>query len=308
MLETVREGPRLVAALRRAAEADIPVVLLPVGGSPLGSALVTAHSGALAGERAAWEALAEGTGALLVSDLAELTDTLELLAIGRRARHWRAASPLCTTRAPSALWSPTSPTSSACRSRHCRRRRCARLDELLDDGLLAENPLDLWGTGAATRELFGESLRAMAADPAVSAVALAIDLVEEYDGDTSYVDAALDYDGDVPLVVLTNLAVGDRPERGRTAAQRPAYRCSRAPAADWSRCDILLGAVRAANTGDTAGSRSIDASVGSAGRPGWTTRARSTAPNRSRCSADYGVPVVDASRRGERGRRRCCGG
>jgi acyl-CoA synthetase (NDP forming) len=46
----------------------------------------------------------------------------------------------------------------------------------------------------------------MGSDPAVSTVALAIDLVEEYDGDTSYLDAALDVAGDMPVVVLTNLA------------------------------------------------------------------------------------------------------
>jgi acyl-CoA synthetase (NDP forming) len=205
VLEAVREGPRLAAALHRAAAADIAVVLLPVGGSPLGSALVTAHSGALAGDRAAWEALAEGTGALLVSDLAELTDTLELLAIGRRARHGSGIATVHDSGAERTLVAdlahelgvPFAPLSAP---------TMARLDDLLDDGLLAENPLDLWGTGAGTRELFGESLRTMAADPAVSAVALAIDLVEEYDGDTSYVDAALDYDGDAPLVVLANLA------------------------------------------------------------------------------------------------------
>jgi acyl-CoA synthetase (NDP forming) len=205
VLETVRDGQRLVAALRRAAAVDIPVVLLPVGGSPLGSALVTAHSGALAGEHGTWEALAEGTGALLVSDLAELTDTLELLAIGRRARHGTGIATVHDSGAERTLVAdlahelgvPFAPLSAP---------TLARLDELVDEGLLAENPLDLWGTGADTRELFGASLRTMADDAAVSAVALAIDMIEEYDGDRAYLDAALDYDGSAPLVVLSNLA------------------------------------------------------------------------------------------------------
>ena len=44
-----------MSALDRAAERDIPVVLLAVGGTPAGTSLVSAHSGALAGSDAAWE-------------------------------------------------------------------------------------------------------------------------------------------------------------------------------------------------------------------------------------------------------------
>ena len=60
----------------------------------------------------------------------------------------------------------------------------ARLEALLDPGLLATNPLDVWGTGAGTRELFAGSLAALADDESVDAVALAVDLVTELDGDT----------------------------------------------------------------------------------------------------------------------------
>ncbi|MGH2859530.1 MAG: CoA-binding protein, partial [Solirubrobacteraceae bacterium] len=59
LLETVREPQRLLAALRRAAAQDVAVVLLAVGASPGGRAMVAAHSGALAGDDAAWEALCE---------------------------------------------------------------------------------------------------------------------------------------------------------------------------------------------------------------------------------------------------------
>lgn len=208
VLETPRDGLRMVAQLRRAAERDIPVVVLPVGGSPAGAALVTAHSGALAGTRGAWEALAEGTGALLVGDLAELTDSLELLAVGRRARrggagigtvHDSGAERSLLADLADELEVPFAPLSQ---------QTLVRLSAILDPGLVAENPLDLWGAGTRTREQFGESLRAMAGDPSVSAVALAVDLVEEYDGDTSYPDAVLDAHAttDVPVVVLSNLA------------------------------------------------------------------------------------------------------
>jgi len=82
------------------------------------------------------------------------------------------------------------------------------LGELLDPGLVAANPLDVWGTGASTRELFGGCLAALAADEAVDAVALAVDLVTEYDADDSYRLAILDAAGQTgkPVAVLSNLA------------------------------------------------------------------------------------------------------
>ncbi len=204
-LEAARDGARLVASLARAAEADIPAVVLPVGSSPLGANLVTAHSGALAGAQSTWAALAEATGAMIVRDLAEFTDTLELLSIGRRPRSGRGIATVHDSGAERTMvadrahelgvpFAPLQPST------------LQRIDGLLDDGLVATNPLDLWGNGANTRELFAAALQATADDPAVSVVALAVDLVEEYDGDRSYIEAALDVETDAPLVVLANLA------------------------------------------------------------------------------------------------------
>ena len=80
----------------------------------------------------------------------------------------------------------------------------------LDEGLVAENPLDVWGGGADTRGLFADCLATMAADPAVGVTALAVDLVPEHDGDTSYPDAVLDVvaETDRPVVVLAGLPAG----------------------------------------------------------------------------------------------------
>jgi acyl-CoA synthetase (NDP forming) len=84
----------------------------------------------------------------------------------------------------------------------------ARLADILDPGLIPANPLDVWGTGADTRTLFTNSLVALAEDPSVDAVALAVDLVHELDGDESYRLAVLDAAAQTtkPLVVLGNLA------------------------------------------------------------------------------------------------------
>src|SRR4051812_25694873 len=210
LLESPRATDRLLASLRRAAEADVPAVLLTVGGSPAGAEMVTAHSGAVAGADAGWEALAEATGALRVGDLDEMVNTLELLALGVRARptparggiatvHDSGAERTLTADVAHGLGLPFAELSAS---------TMATLDALLDPGLVPGNPLDVWGNGADTRSLLAGCLRAMASDPAVAVTALSVDLVEEYDGDTSYVDALLDVraETDAPLVALSHVS------------------------------------------------------------------------------------------------------
>ncbi len=202
VVETVRDGQHLRTSLRAAREKGIEVVVLPVGGSPLGAAMVAAHSGAIAGEDATWEALCEDTGSIRVHDLAELTDTLELLGTVRRGRgtglatvHDSGAERTLLADLAHAHAVPLAAITDATR---------ARISAELDDGLEATNPLDVWGEGRDTRELFGACLAAMTDDPNVGITALAVDLVEEYDGDTSYPDAVLDVPGG-PLAVLTSV-------------------------------------------------------------------------------------------------------
>ena len=88
-----------------------------------------------------------------------------------------------------------------------------RLAAGLDPGLAPANPLDVWGTGRDTEPLFAECLSALAADPAVAAVALAVDLVPELDGDESYPRAVLTAAAGTskPVAVLAGLSAAVDP-------------------------------------------------------------------------------------------------
>jgi acyl-CoA synthetase (NDP forming) len=190
VLETIRGGDRLRWSLRRARDAGIEVVLLPVGSSPLGSAMVTAHSGAVAGGSAAWEALADDVAGHLVADLAELGDTLAVLACPRRPRPGTGIATVHDSGAERSLVADLAdrldvPFASLSPE------TLAALGDRLEDGLEPGNPLDVWNSGADTHRLFADCLTTLAADPAVGVSALAIDLVPEHDGDTRYPAAAL---------------------------------------------------------------------------------------------------------------------
>jgi acyl-CoA synthetase (NDP forming) len=206
-LETIRNADSLRTGLALAAERDVPVVALTVGGSPTGRTLVTAHSGAIAGDDAAWEALFATYGVHRTRDVEELVDTLELFAIGRRVRPTGGIATVHDSGAERVLVAdvaadervPFAPLTEATRT---------TLTGLLDEGLVVGNPLDVWGRGSDTEVLFRGCLDALAADDTVDTVALAIDLVEEYDGDIAYPQAveATWATTDKPVVVLSTVA------------------------------------------------------------------------------------------------------
>jgi acyl-CoA synthetase (NDP forming) len=106
-----------------------------------------------------------------------------------------------------------------------------RLAEVLDPGLEPGNPLDVWGTGRDPGALFTEALSALADDPAVGAVALAVDLVPEYDGDDSYRAALLAAAAKTgkPLTVLASIpaAIDQEAASGLRAAGIPVLESTR---------------------------------------------------------------------------------
>lgn len=217
LLETPRDIPRLRESLRRAHGRGIPVVVLPVGGSPTGQAMVAAHSGALAGGDAAWQAFCDSVGAVRVRDVGEFVDAVELFSAGRRAGSGDRIATVHDSGAERAMVADLAHEVGVEFARLSARSLSAVAD-LLDDGLVATNPLDVWGTGADTRALFRACLRVMTEDPAVAVTALAVDLVPEFDGDTAYLDAVLDVaaETDAPLAVVTSLpAAVDRDAAAR---------------------------------------------------------------------------------------------
>ena len=208
VLEAMRDTGALQQMLAAAAVRQIPVVLLTAGRSAAGRALVTAHSGALAGADGAWEALAEAYGVHRVADLAELTDTLELFTIGRRPPpgprggiatvHDSGLERAHIADLAAELGVPFGPVGAV---------TLGRLAGVLDPGLEPGNPLDMWGASTEAQWQLTESLAALADDPAVAAVALAVDLVTEFDGDRSYQDALADAARRTgkPVAVLANI-------------------------------------------------------------------------------------------------------
>jgi len=212
LLETVRSPEAFVTCLDEAKRRDIPLVLCKVGRHERSKALVTAHSGALAGDDGAYEALFDAFGALRVDSLDEMADTLELLVTGRRAGRGGIAT-VHDSGGERALvadvahergvtFAPLQP------------KTVARLEKILEPGLAAVNPLDAWGSGNGYEAIFSESLRALLDDDNVAVVALCVDLTPENSPEIGYVPVLKEAweHSPKPLALLSNLssAIGPR--------------------------------------------------------------------------------------------------
>ncbi len=173
-LETVRDPEGFKLALEKAAERDVPVVALKVGRTPASRRLVTAHSGALAGDDAAYEALFDAYGVARVGSLNEMADLAELLGAGRRAAPGGLAAILDSggervhlIDAAADLGVPFA---------HPSEETLEDIGARLEPGLPAVNPLDAWGTDNDPYNIFLDCSRYLADDPDTGAFAYAVDL------------------------------------------------------------------------------------------------------------------------------------
>jgi acetate---CoA ligase (ADP-forming) len=214
-LETVRDPAAFRAALAKATARGIPVVALKVGRGQAARAMVAAHSGALAGDDGAYQALFDAYGVAQVATLDELADTCELLA-GRRAHpgglaaiHDSGGERAHLLDLVEQLRVPLAGISGATRE---------RLAAVLEPGLPATNPLDAWGTGNDADEIFATCIQALLDDPATGALALNLDLTTEPTPDTSYTGLAIDAAASTvkPVAVVTTLASAADPTQAAT--------------------------------------------------------------------------------------------
>jgi acetate---CoA ligase (ADP-forming) len=215
-LETVRDPGHFQDALETAAEREIPVVALKVGRQERAKRLVEAHSGALAGSDAAFEALFDAYGVARVATLDELADTAELFAAGRRATSGDLAA-IHDSGGERALLVDVA-ADAGIEFATLSEPTIARLQGVLEQGLSATNPLDAWGTGNDAEKIFRECMDALLNDPETAALAFCVDMTTENEGVGSYVQTALDVYPKTtkPMAMLGNLASAiDRADSGR---------------------------------------------------------------------------------------------
>jgi len=183
-LETIRDTDTFLAALEEAVERDVPVVALKSGRSERGARLAQAHSGALAGDNAAVDAVLDRYGVRRVTSIDEMMDTLEILSSGMRPERRGVASVLDSggQRAHMVDLAEAVGVEFA----DIEEATQARLAAVLEPGLDPINPLDAWGTGNGSDDIYVESVLALDCDPATGLALFAVDLPPTDDDEMYY--------------------------------------------------------------------------------------------------------------------------
>jgi len=205
-LETVRDPEGFQEGLRLANKRNVPVVVLKIGREAKARELVVAHSGALAGADGAYEALFREYGVIRVASLDEMVDTLELFGAGRRAFsgglaaiHDSGGERAHLIDVAAEVGTPLAEITVATKE---------RMAAVLEPGLPAVNPLDAWGTGHDSEQVFMECMRALLDDEQTAALAFVMDLADEMHEDpfgTGVMAEQIFLETEKPFAVLSNL-------------------------------------------------------------------------------------------------------
>lgn len=165
-LEAVRDPTVFIAALDKAVSKEIPVVILKIGKSPLSAEMALTHTGAVAGSRAAFEALYRRYGVISVDDFDQMAAVLMLLQHNPNTVN----GALATMQESGGFRELITDIAYELEVDFAdiEESTKAQIQAFLDPGLTAENPLDAWGSHDNFESRFLSCLTLLMNDPNVA--------------------------------------------------------------------------------------------------------------------------------------------
>ncbi|MDZ4736173.1 MAG: acetate--CoA ligase family protein [Rhodospirillaceae bacterium] len=189
-IETIRNPAGFVAQLERAATAGVAVVIVKLGRSEKSREFALSHTGAIAGNSQAYEAVFEHYGAQCVDDPDELVSALQLFSTGKRSAPGKGLVAILDSGGERELLADMADRQRVPFAEIGESTR-ARVASRLDFGLVAENPLDAWGTGHGFETLFEECLGDLLDDPEAGIGLWVADLRDGESYHERYAEAAM---------------------------------------------------------------------------------------------------------------------
>ncbi len=205
-METVRDPDRFCQALEIAANQDVPVVAFKVGRSKRGAQLTQAHSGALAGKDATYDALFKYYGVQRVRSLDEMMDTLELFNADYRPKNSNLSAILDSGGERTMLVDLAE--DQGIEFTELNSKTITKLEEMLEPGVEVGNPLDAYETDNNITQVFRGSMEAFDADPNSGLIILCVDLYRignQSSNNVSIIDSLKEKFKN-PFVVVTNVS------------------------------------------------------------------------------------------------------
>ncbi len=185
-LETVRDADAFRAALDRAARSNVPVVAIKVGRTSRSAELARSHSGALAGNDAAYEAVFDHYGVLRVDTWDELAAASRLLSHHKEIAPGGLAGIMDSGGARGMLLDLAARMNVPFAD--IGEGTAKRLSGLLEYGLEPVNPTDVWGSGREWQDVYTGSMKALAEDPASAMTGIFADLGGSDSGGALYLE------------------------------------------------------------------------------------------------------------------------
>ena len=168
LVEGIRRPQAFMAAAKKALAACKPILLVKVGRSERGKAATASHTGAIAGDDQVFDAVCRKYGIVRCPSLDDLIETCLAFAPGRLPRGRRIAMVgysggakglvLDYASDEGAEFAPLAPETRA------------KLPDMIDPGLAAENPLDVGPVVGVQAPKFAEICKVICADPTVDLV------------------------------------------------------------------------------------------------------------------------------------------
>ncbi len=181
-LETIRNPGRFAEAAGQARERGKPVIALKVGRSEGGRAAAVAHTGALSGEDAVYDAFFERHGVVRVRDLDEMIEAATLFAAYPSPPASRNVAVITLSGGEAALAADLG-TELGLRFPELSPATLERMRPAFPAFGTPRNPVDAWGLGWDPAR-FRQILEAVADDPGLPTVALGVDATSTGGGDT----------------------------------------------------------------------------------------------------------------------------
>ncbi|MGH6674431.1 MAG: acetate--CoA ligase family protein [Xanthobacteraceae bacterium] len=168
MVEGIRRPQAFMAAAEKALTARKPIILVKVGRSERGRAAAASHTGAITSDDQVFDAVCRKYGIIRCPSLGDLIETCLAFMPGRLPQGSRIAM-VCYSGGAKGLvldyasdeGADLAPLAAATR---------AKLADMIDPGLPAENPLDVGANVGVQSKRFAEICKVICADPTVDLV------------------------------------------------------------------------------------------------------------------------------------------
>jgi acyl-CoA synthetase (NDP forming) len=171
-LESVRDPDRFAAAALRAHARGVCLVAVKVGRSTQSRALVSGHTGAVAGEDAVYDAYFRRLGIMRVATLDQMIEATKLALAGRRLRRPGRIAVVTLSGGEAALAADIA-TAQGVQLAELAPATQDRLEDVVATANARRNPVDAWGKGWDTGR-YRDVVDVLSADPGIDGIVCTI--------------------------------------------------------------------------------------------------------------------------------------